>query len=252
MHVKEIRRQNLRSLAELVGGITRLANRLDKTQSQLSHLIGRNPIKNIGDKVAREAERAFNKPSGWLDRDHGAYVEFRPSLVGNGSDRCELCKQVPLITWEEAKDWHYLGYHYQLSIGQPIMLATVKVSVLAFALKTYCESMQTSTGISFPKHTIVIADPDEVARPGSFVICKMRQSSQEASLKQLVKQGGKRYFRSLNPRFPIVECTVESIILGVVKQSVMNFHANGYDSMGEVKKEVYTSRAYDRGVLCLK
>lgn len=48
MHIKEIRRENLRSLAKSAGGITALADKLSRAQSQISHLIGNKPLKNIG------------------------------------------------------------------------------------------------------------------------------------------------------------------------------------------------------------
>lgn len=67
MNVKSIRRENVRALAKSVGGISRLAIRLNKSQSQVSHLIGTSPIKNIGDKIASQIEIIFGKPAGWLD-----------------------------------------------------------------------------------------------------------------------------------------------------------------------------------------
>ncbi|MEM1243461.1 MAG: hypothetical protein AAGG80_01430, partial [Pseudomonadota bacterium] len=69
MNVKDIRRINLRSLAQKVGGITSVAKILGKSQSQISHLIGANPVKNIGDNLAQQIERCFNKPPGWLDKE---------------------------------------------------------------------------------------------------------------------------------------------------------------------------------------
>lgn len=67
MNVKVIRRENMRALAKSAGGISKLALRLGKSQSQISHLIGTSPIKNIGDKVAAQIEAVFGKPPGWLD-----------------------------------------------------------------------------------------------------------------------------------------------------------------------------------------
>lgn len=70
MNVSEIRRQNARYLAESVGGITALANRMNKAQQQITHIIGKNPIKNIGHGVAKQFEAAFDKESGWMDHEH--------------------------------------------------------------------------------------------------------------------------------------------------------------------------------------
>lgn len=69
----QIRYRNIRYLIELngglnSGGLTRVAERLGKSQGQVSHFAGENPIKNIGNKVARDIETAFDKPRGWMDK----------------------------------------------------------------------------------------------------------------------------------------------------------------------------------------
>jgi hypothetical protein len=67
MNVKEIRRRNLQKIAREIGGVTKLAGILGKSQSQISHLIGLNHVKNIGDKLAAEIEIAFKMAPGDLD-----------------------------------------------------------------------------------------------------------------------------------------------------------------------------------------
>lgn len=47
MEVTQIRRENLRELAKSVGGISKLAAKLHKSQSQISHLIGISPLKKL-------------------------------------------------------------------------------------------------------------------------------------------------------------------------------------------------------------
>lgn len=77
MDVYKIRLLNLRALARQEGGITALADRLDKSQSRISQLIGINPIKNIGSRTAREVERKFKKSEGWMDQLHpDLYVDL--------------------------------------------------------------------------------------------------------------------------------------------------------------------------------
>jgi hypothetical protein len=63
-----IRWRNFRSLiGPKPGGITAAAERLGKSQGQVSHFGGKSPIKNIGDDIAAEIERAWGKPVGWMD-----------------------------------------------------------------------------------------------------------------------------------------------------------------------------------------
>lgn len=70
MDSKNIRYRNARALVEQVGGVSNFADKINKGQSQTSQFAGTNPIKGIGNKVAREIEEAFDKPHGWLDVYH--------------------------------------------------------------------------------------------------------------------------------------------------------------------------------------
>lgn len=67
----EIRRENARRLAAEIGSPADLARRLEMSDSQMGQLIGRNPIRNIGPKIARRIEEVCGRPTGWLDVDHG-------------------------------------------------------------------------------------------------------------------------------------------------------------------------------------
>jgi len=68
--IDEIRLENARILQAEAGGQKVMIEALGKNQSQVSQLMGSNPIKPIGKSIAREIEAAFNKPKGWLDAPH--------------------------------------------------------------------------------------------------------------------------------------------------------------------------------------
>lgn len=78
MDSKSIRYQNTRILVDSVGGISNFAEKIGKGQSQTSQFAGTNPIKGIGNKVAREIEEAFEKNHGWLDVLHQEKSELLP------------------------------------------------------------------------------------------------------------------------------------------------------------------------------
>lgn len=68
MDIKKIRYHNARYLLKNEAmGVNDFADKIGRSQSQTSAYIGENPTKNIGDKIARIIEQAFNKPIGWLD-----------------------------------------------------------------------------------------------------------------------------------------------------------------------------------------
>lgn len=89
----EIRRENLRSLATELGGPTELANKANKSEGQISHLIGKNAFKPVGEKLAREFESLCGKPLGWMDKVHGVNEKLLK----------EVMKQVDTILKEKKK-----------------------------------------------------------------------------------------------------------------------------------------------------
>lgn len=67
MEINQIRRENLREEARKLGGQAKLAAKLDKSESEISQLIGKSPIRNIGTGRARTFERALGLKRGALD-----------------------------------------------------------------------------------------------------------------------------------------------------------------------------------------
>jgi len=211
MNVKDIRRQNLRSLAEAVGGITKMAKKLSKSQSQISHLIGNNPVKNIGDRVAAQAEEAFEKPSGWLDMPHYGIAEAA-TLYEIVPDQ----RAAPLITWDKAKDWQEANANIPYERLIPCNQA---MGIRSFALKVQGDSMESPAGISFPNDAIIIIDPDHEYKSGSFVVAKLPYSK-ELTFKQLSIDSNCLYLKPLNPRYPLVPIPSKKLICGVVRQVI--------------------------------
>jgi phage repressor protein C with HTH and peptisase S24 domain len=72
---EETRRENARNLAHTIGGFTEFGRTVGMEASQVSQLIGKNPVKNIGNSIARRIEVAFAKPEGWLDQTHGIFQD---------------------------------------------------------------------------------------------------------------------------------------------------------------------------------
>ncbi|HGJ5880763.1 MAG TPA: S24 family peptidase [Arsenophonus nasoniae] len=75
METKDIRRANLHALIQdfTVSGKNKksqLADKIGIPAAQLSQISGNNPIRNIGDKIARRIEKSLNLPIGWMDVIH--------------------------------------------------------------------------------------------------------------------------------------------------------------------------------------
>lgn len=69
--IYDTRRDNLRRLSQEWGGPTSLAKKLGHSNgSALAQVIGPNPRRMVGERMARDVEKALNLRIGWLDQDH--------------------------------------------------------------------------------------------------------------------------------------------------------------------------------------
>ena len=222
MNVKETRRKNLRKLARLVGGITELSERLDRSQSQISHLIGNNPIKNIGDRLASHIEEVFGKPRGWLDYEHEAEEEEGSYHLTKNN---QSYYQIPLLSMQEARErfiqlskvipknyFHHVSAHIHLSSD-------------AFAIRAENDCMEASQGPSFPENSIVVLDTNCVPRSGAFIFARVKQGPGPTLLfRQLIVDGNQRYLKALNKHYPLTAMQADDTICGVVRFMLMEFN----------------------------
>ena len=79
-----------------------------------------------------------------------------------------------------------------------------------FALRVANDSMAPD----FPEGYLLFVEPDADPYPGAFVIAK--NGANEATFKQLVKDGGEWFLRPINPAYP-TRPLGDATIIGVVK-----------------------------------
>lgn len=65
--VYRTRIDNLRSMIRVYGSQAALGRALGVGATHMTHIIGENPIKSIGESAARDYETKLNLPAGWLD-----------------------------------------------------------------------------------------------------------------------------------------------------------------------------------------
>jgi transcriptional regulator with XRE-family HTH domain len=71
LDISEIRRENLRRLrGDARGSQSALARLLGMEEAQMSQLVGKNPSKAIGGRLARTIERKLKLERGWMDSEH--------------------------------------------------------------------------------------------------------------------------------------------------------------------------------------
>lgn len=125
---------------------------------------------------------------------------------------------VPLISWVAAGAWRDVADPYPMGVGEDLVPVTCRVGTNAFALRVQGDSMEPV----FPNGSVIIVDPSAEPRHGSYVVVRLDEAEQ-ATFKQLVFDGGTRYLKPLNPRYPLMEIRESATVCGVVRQMVMDF-----------------------------
>lgn len=152
MENKEIRKANLESLydqRQKETGMTKaqFAELIETSPAALSQLLGQNPNRNIGDKMARKIETALSLPFGWMDvlhsSDGATNVSFRGLNETKGS--------YPVISWVSAGQWMEAIEPYHRKSIDRWYDTTVVCSEDSFWLDVKGDSMTSPVGLSIPE-----------------------------------------------------------------------------------------------------
>jgi SOS-response transcriptional repressor LexA len=136
----------------------------------------------------------------------------------NVADGPAITGYVPLISWVAAGSWRDVADPYPAGEGEALVPVTCRTGPNAYALRVQGDSMEPV----FPNGSIIIVDPAAEPRQGSYVVVRLDEAEQ-ATFKQLVIDGGARYLKPLNPRYPLMEIRESATVCGVVRQMVMDF-----------------------------
>lgn len=207
-------------IARKLRGMTQpvLAKKVGVTKSSVSQW-ETDLTKNMDSNNLLSICRALNINPEWLQYGKGemntngsnkhhwplSNVEQGPKIIGS----------VPVIQWSDVgKRIVVIGYNQEPS-GER-RLTTAVVSVDAYALRVKGDSMVNPHGSpSIPEGYIVIVDPQEEAVNGDIVVANI-SGANEATLKKLVIDGGKRYLKALNPAYQAIEIDDNCTICGKV------------------------------------
>lgn len=217
MNVKHTRRENMRALARSIGGISALAKRLNKSQSQISQLIGITPAKNIGDKIAAQVEKSFNKPLGWLDKDHYGVQESQ-AIYAIAPESQPPVHWIPIISWDKVIDWSAQTLNETTHTHQ--IPTHLSVGKRTYALQLTEEYHASNPNLVLPTNSIVITDPDQQPAHGSLVIVAFA-GNPIPELRQAHFEGFKRLLQPLNNNRSVVELGDNDHIIGVVRQLIV-------------------------------
>jgi len=126
--------------------------------------------------------------------------------------------EVPLISWVQAGAWAGIVDNFAPGDAEEWLPCPIKHGPHTFVLRVRGESMWNPHGRpSFQDGDLIFVDPDRSAVHGSMVVVRL-DDEQEATFKQLVVEGDRRYLRAANPSWPdrIVQIDGNATICGVV------------------------------------
>lgn len=87
MDINELRRKNLKLLAQEMGGVNKLAELSGRDQSQISQWLNGSIIaatgkpRGVRSSTLRDFEAAIGKPLNWLDQDHSVKSDIREGYI---------------------------------------------------------------------------------------------------------------------------------------------------------------------------
>lgn len=198
MDSKTIRYKNTRLLVDQIGGVSNFAEKINKGQSQTSQFAGTNPIKGIGNKVAREIEDAFNKPHGWLDQLHEK-LEIAP-LDNNVTSPLPIAgRLVPVISWVQAGTWTTADSVPMGTQFKEWLPPNPKCGKNGYGLIVVGKSMSPD----FRPSDKIYVNPDfqiSDLKTGDLVIVAC-DGETEATFKKLIVESNGMYLEPLNPKW---------------------------------------------------
>ena len=200
--------------------------KVDREPTQMSRVMGTNPTKNIGNRMARHIESCFGKPQGWLDYDHdngsreinGAYhVNTAPAPQPLHYYR------YPVVSEVQAGRFAECVVPYPEGMEERHETTDYKAQGQAFWLEVTGDSMTAPPGSSpsIPNGSLVLVDTGIEAALGKLVVAQIDESN-EATFKKLIVDGGQKYLKPLNPAYPLIPINGNCRILGVAVKTQMN------------------------------
>lgn len=227
------RRKNLALIIERYygGSQAMFISQTGINQGELSALLKN---KSFGEKKARKIEEDAGVPIGLLDQKDLEKYPFFNSLTKDALKNTpalsklfdseslrltihpanentksteyiiEHVHKLPIISWVSAGNFSEIADPYPVGESDDWVAVMGKaLSKNAFALRVVGNSMTRDKDPSFNEGDIIICDPNIAPNPGDFVIAK-DVNLQEATFKQLSKDGSQWFLEPLNPKYPLI------------------------------------------------
>ncbi len=138
------------------------------------------------------------------------WLQFGIGEIDNAVTGPEIKRALPLINFVQAGSWSLIQ---EDSIFETKMSCPVNCSEYSFVLKVQGLSMEPK----FSEGDLIFVDPEAICDDGSYVVARLDDENQ-ATFKQLIIDGNKRYLKAINPDWPtkFIEINGNCTIVGKV------------------------------------
>lgn len=154
----------------------------------------------------------------WLAIGEGP--EKEPASNVSMAAQPNMMFRYPVISWVAAGSWAEAVEPYPPGFSDRYEMSEYDSKGPAFWLEVKGDSMTSSVGQSVPEGSLILVDTEADAHSGKLVIAKLA-SSDKATFKKLVDDGGRRFLKPLNPAYPMEMCADDCRIIGVVVRALM-------------------------------
>ena len=156
-------------------------------------------------------------------------VTLAELVAGDGNTHAgpDIKRRVPLISWVQAGSFASVIDNLHPGEAENWELTTAPIHKHTYALRVRGDSMTNPLGEpTFPDGQVIIVEPDAIDSPdklvGSFIIVR-RNGDDEATFKQLVRDGSRYLLKPLNPQYQILELGARDEICGVVREKTVRY-----------------------------
>ncbi len=122
-------------------------------------------------------------------------------------------RKVPRLAWVSAGQFRELDAPASAEDVEEWDSPSEPLGPRSFSLRVDGDSMEPE----FPDGCIIFVDPSIRAASGDFVVVQL-ENQEQATFKQLVVDGPRRYLKPLNPRYPLIPIGIDAVVCGVVRE----------------------------------
>lgn len=172
-----------------------IAREIGVSQSAIAQYLSGH-VKNLKAETAARFEEATGYSATWLVTGKG------PKMPRGNLAPMQGIEAVPLISWVQAGNWSAVVDNFSPGDAERWLQCPARHTRSAFALRVRGDSMfNPNAEPSFRDGDIIFVEPTLEAMHRSLVVVRL-DDEDEATFKQLLIEGPKRYLQALNPNWP--------------------------------------------------